>query len=664
MFELPKVADEDIAWACRVMKLSPTAFSGPTGSDPRALVLKRMETVDVEACPGSGKTTLLVAKLAILARKWTSPTRGMCVLSHTNAARDEIDKRLSATPEGIALTRYPHFIGTIHGFVNEFLALPYLSSIGNPVRTIDDEVTINRRWWKLPQGTRYYLDNKSGGDGRVFLRYEREDFSGTKMDKLGPHTATFKAVSDVCKATSAEGYFCYGELFVWAKRLLGERPSVASDLRARFPLVFEDEVQDNDQGQSSLLHQVFIQGTSPSIRQRFGDSNQAIYSSPGEADAAATDTFPGPEKVDLPNSFRFGPLIGKLADPLGVNPQGLIGLGANDLLPDAPKRVPMIFLFDDTSVESVIGEYARYLTEVFSAEELRDGVFTAVAGVHKGGEEDHLPRRMGHYVPSYDHKLLGRTPKCDRFCGYVISGLCEAQRLGRSGPLMHAVGIAMLELLRHDGNDAPSKNQSNPHLAVIGLIQTDTVRRRYIILLDILLTRATAVTAVHWDGKITKNIKAIAEDITGTAISGADALTFLEWSDPSASSSTSLAAQGNVYTYPKESPQVSVRLGSIHSVKGETHHATLVLESYYFDHHLKVLKPWLLGKRSGGKACNPRMANRLRLHYVAMTRPSHLLCLAMRSDTLSEDEMTTLSERGWAFRKCAKQETSTTELLS
>lgn len=60
MFVAPTVTDEDIAWACRVMGLPPTAFSGAAGADPRLGVLKRMDTIDVEACPGSGKTTLLV----------------------------------------------------------------------------------------------------------------------------------------------------------------------------------------------------------------------------------------------------------------------------------------------------------------------------------------------------------------------------------------------------------------------------------------------------------------------------------------------------------------------------------------------------------------------------------------------------------------------------
>ena len=108
---------------------------------PRRAFLKRRTTVDVSACPGSGKTTLIVAKLAILAGKWPHRTRGICVLSHTNVAREQIEHRLGSSVAGQRLLSYPHFIDTIHGFVNRFLALPWLLSNGYPSPTIDDDVT-------------------------------------------------------------------------------------------------------------------------------------------------------------------------------------------------------------------------------------------------------------------------------------------------------------------------------------------------------------------------------------------------------------------------------------------------------------------------------------------------------------------------------------------
>ncbi|HBC2029591.1 TPA: UvrD-helicase domain-containing protein [Clostridium perfringens] len=50
---------------------------------------------DVNACPGSGKTTVLLAKLIILSRKMPLDNgQGICVLTHTNVAIDEIKNKL------------------------------------------------------------------------------------------------------------------------------------------------------------------------------------------------------------------------------------------------------------------------------------------------------------------------------------------------------------------------------------------------------------------------------------------------------------------------------------------------------------------------------------------------------------------------------------------
>lgn len=93
---------------------------------------------DIQACPGSGKTTLVAAKLLILAKKWVEPYRGICVLTHTKVARNEIISRLHEHPVGFKLTSYPHFIGTIQEFVNKYLGLPYVRTRYEFKRLVDD----------------------------------------------------------------------------------------------------------------------------------------------------------------------------------------------------------------------------------------------------------------------------------------------------------------------------------------------------------------------------------------------------------------------------------------------------------------------------------------------------------------------------------------------
>ncbi|MYA18229.1 MAG: AAA family ATPase, partial [Gammaproteobacteria bacterium] len=171
---LPVIDDVDIAWVCDVLGFPSNAFTGSSGIDSRRSIMRSAESLDVEACPGSGKTTLLVAKLAILGRKWTANRSGLCVLSHTNVARREIETRLGNTAAGRSLLAYPHFIGTIHGFVNEFLALPWLRSLGYPIEMIDDEVSLRRRWQKLSFPTRRALEQNI--HSRQILRVQDTSF--------------------------------------------------------------------------------------------------------------------------------------------------------------------------------------------------------------------------------------------------------------------------------------------------------------------------------------------------------------------------------------------------------------------------------------------------------------------------------------------------------
>ncbi|MEW8001076.1 MAG: hypothetical protein AB2795_21245, partial [Candidatus Thiodiazotropha endolucinida] len=123
---------------------------------------------------------------------------------------------------------------------------------------------------------------------------------------------------------------------------------------------------------------------------------------------------------------------------------------------------------------------------------------------------------------------------------------------------------------------------------------------------------------------------------------------FLVWPDEELDGEVSrkIRRKDNVYRFPSDTPAVEVRVGSIHSVKGETHTATLVLDTFFYDHHLNALRPWLLGEKTGQGTEGTRMQSRLKQHYVAFTRPTHLLAIAMR-DNLSAQEIAVLKDRDW-----------------
>ena len=68
------------------------------------------------------------------------------------------------------------------------------------------------------------------------------------------------------------------------------------------------------------------------------------------------------------------------------------------------------------------------------------------------------------------------------------------------------------------------------------------------------------------------------------------------------------------------------------------------------------MAPWFLGEQSNGDGVGKRDTQRLLQTYVAMTRPSHLLCLAIPRSALGggdaiDQNIETLKGRGWRVAK-------------
>ena len=84
-----------------------------------------------------------------------------------------------------------------------------------------------------------------------------------------------------------------------------------------------------------------------------------------------------------------------------------------------------------------------------------------------------------------------------------------------------------------------------------------------------------------------------------------------------------------------------IEVATIHSVKGETHDATLILETKNHRNDLEVMLPFFIGELPSAQQQNsalrlkphhnanpPQNKQFLRQLYVAASRPSNLLCLA------------------------------------
>ncbi|WP_430471394.1 UvrD-helicase domain-containing protein [Thalassospira lucentensis] len=653
-FVFPDITDEDIAWASRIMELPADAFD-----QARQEVLKDRASIDIAACPGSGKTTILVAKLAILARKWRDTRRGICVLSHTNVARTEIEQRLGSTAEGQALLSYPHFIGTIHGFVDRFLGVPWIKACGHPVSMIDTGAALERRWRRLPDWTRTALENKRNGP--ALLKVTATDFSVGDVNwgrgrTLGRQTPTYRDMMAACRKTAEDGYFCYEDPFLWGRELTEIAPETIEALRSRFSVLFIDEAQDNSELQSSILHRVFADGESEVVCQRFGDANQAIFNSVDSKDVPTTWVFPSDDeniKRDIPDSHRFGPSIADFAAPFAIVPQGLTGKGPDQRKAGADiGEMHTVFFFEEGAQAHVLPAFTDYLHEIFAPDVLSNGSFVAVGGKHKEPKDDNnKPNSVCDYWSAYSPEQTRADPKPDTFIGYLQAGHSKFDKHG-SGNLhnmVESIAEGVLEAVRRAGGKIVRKLRKDRYIREV-LVEKPEVLVGYSEFMCRFAVNQEDLTQQKWENEWQRKVSDVAEAMFDGEEAYQAPQAFLNWPDVGADA-PARAQAGTIYQKDEQLPKI--RLGSIHSVKGETHTGVLVLETFWHGYYHGKLKSWLLREKQGGNREGVQNLSRLKLHYVAMTRPTHLLCLAVPSGTFTPDEINTLLEAGWRIARIA-----------
>lgn len=651
---VPPVTDADIEWVSALMSLRDL-------DKPRREFLKRLDTLDVAACPGSGKTTLVVAKLAILGRHWRSRTQGICVLSHTNAAREEIESRLGATEVGQRLLRYPHFIDTIHGFVMRFLASPWLRSNGHPLVMVDDEATGRARGRALGRERRS-MESWLGNKDKTLadLRIQTADFS----DPLGgvhyicsPKAPSHGKLGRAMGAAASEGYFCYDEVFTLGQAMIEQEPNVAESLQARFPCVLIDEMQDTDVEQNRLLNHVFPLDAVNTVVVRVGDPNQQIFEGDGESDGA----FPHGATIDISTSFRFNQAIATLANSFAVAPitGGLIGRGrTGDGCPNT------IFVFPDDDTSGVLGAFARLVSRCLPVAERKDGVH-AVGAVHrlKRYNDDQFPKALEHYWSAYRSDANSSTYAPKTFVEGIRRARAHLAISGHAYESVEMIAKCLLHLAERTGLRKPVQIRTRLHRYIErSLASNAKLMKAYQRGIYLYLFFPHPLREKRWVETHVGLLKRLIEELhPGEEISlNSEVEAYLAWTEPGDTVyAESEVPRKTINTYRFEDggdDTVDIQLASMHSVKGKTHSATLILETFSGQHVLEMMLPWLEGKPLVKKEHLVTYRKNRMLMYVGMTRPTHLLCLAIRSSALGDGEaraerMAALEAQGWVIKE-------------
>lgn len=657
MHAVDDINDKDIAYAERLL-LPP----GKKFDAERRMFIRRMDTLDLHAVPGSGKTTALLAKLLIVDR--SMPFRdgsGILVLSHTNAAVNELRNRLESNC--VNVFNYPNFIGTIQSFVDQFLAIPFFvqKSGRRPLR-IGNELygeaaaafsSTFLRGFKADDQTRakYFLRSlecsasyrfrREGANLRLINGINGGDL---RIAKPRPNTRNYQDWSSVQKSDverwlitfkrqiMARGILCFDDAYFLAEDYVGQNPGVVEVLRERFRYVFVDEMQDMAPHQHNILESLFSMHTgSNQGYQRIGDINQSIHD--GSSSGFECHWSPRSAALAFSNSCRLSSRIANVVEPFALQRDDgfkIVGMGSSAI-------APKLLVFSDDCVDLVIPEFASCIKRAFENNELpplEDCVFKAVGWNttwSDGAEETrHGKRRLIDYWPHFKKTSASIS---DEYPDLKSCLACVNMAEESSRPALDAIMKSIVKVLHVEEVTNPSTNtvftqktlwaylrehspadyewlRNSVYKWVVGLHQGyyDLVQSELAAALPHILS---------WFGKALR--------LSAKFVAETDGYVVGQSSGPS--------KRDNFVTF----HGFDIEIASVHKVKGQTHTATLYLETAFQtdgkgasakSYESQRLASQFLGNSLVGNE-GKRVKQSAKMVYVGLSRPTHLLCVAV-----------------------------------
>lgn len=626
-----QVSDADIARAERLL-----LPEGCTFNEERRCFIKCMESRDVVACPGSGKTTALLAKLLILSSYMPfSNGRGICVLTHTNVAIDEIKRRASGAAD--ALFAHPNFFGTIQGFVNRFLAIPaYRNMYRQPVQAIDNDhfsAAIRSQYQRYVSLQRW-LEPRGGVRTLEGYWFKPEDLTIGKdmindISKLSRSKPTYAKIEELRCTVLREGILSYNDAYSLALHHLTNFPAIAEAIQQRFAFVFIDEMQDTDDHQIRVLDKLF--NCDAVVLQRLGDPNQAIF------DSNVKDQLWSPTQPILPfsDSLRYGKTIATVLDTVRIDRQ--LSLKPN---PEQPSLPPHMLIFDAGRESEVLPAFAGLIRK-YKLHEINDHCFKAVGWVGKDKmEEGKVCLRCYH--PEYQNTLSRKNRWFESLISYTQAMEMSVRKDPQNGGALFEIALSgMVRALRKAGLNYP-KTQRPFTAATLERYLKET--NHGIIYTALRQSFAEWLLAFR-QGKITVHqLRDAISAFLRTHFDVSDKAELINFlASDSADFETPEKACANTFV---SDAGVMIEIATVHSVKGETHTATLFVETFNYELDSERLLPFCLGEYPTTEAKKARHRANLKVAHVAFSRPTHLLAFACCRKNVAGQEAK-LEEAGW-----------------
>ncbi len=629
-----KITDKDINYSEKVLLQKNESFD-----DERKDFIKDLSTLDLQAVPGSGKTTALLAKLIILEKNMPfNDESGILVISHTNAAVDEIKSRIGKfAPK---LFQYPNFVGTIQSFVNHFLAIPYYQNkYGKKPYSIDDEI-YNEKVLKIIKQKKYkklasYLDRRGGCEQIKDYRWNKEhqlipeiNKSPEKFPLKNSNCTSYKSILEIRDLMEKEGILCYDDAYILAECFIEEFPFIIKLLQIRFKYVFVDEMQDMDLHQYTILEKIFYRDPYITNYQRIGDINQSIFNSTSSTNEQIWK--PRKNLKNICGSHRLNYYTAKLTENIGYNFCRIESKqeSANNQIK------PKMIIYDNDNILKVLECYANIIKGLEESKKIEKNINNSYIAI--GCRKEHYTDdkiAIKDYFQEYSSINVQYNKEelvlKDYFYTLSINNLTYNNI--RKQILNAIIFILRLENVKTERNSYYTNKQFLSYIKKIDFKQYEILNLNLFNWCNLILLGKNNIAFEDFKQNIINILIIFSQKINSSK-----SFIFGE--------SKIIKFNNNVNIYTKNN--INIKIGTIHSVKGQTHTSTLYLETYnnngngnYESERLRyqltgehILESIKKRKINNGKI----LRQTSRVAYVGFSRATHLFCIAIHKDRFSD----------------------------
>lgn len=225
------------------------------------------------ACPGSGKTRVVAKKLVNYIANWNKLHSGVAVLSFTNVASEEINRQVKELSSYRAQINYPHFVGTLDAFLNQFVFLRFGYLLQTEMRRRPK--IVHENYGELNFYSRIYECNKHCVGNPFIFHWSLQ---GLLKDNK-PIDCVVSPKDRPCIKFKTQmvkrGIVTQREVASLSLRILKRFPHIANAIARRFPIIIVDEAQDTSGEQMEILDILAAAGVQTMVL--MGDPDQAIY---------------------------------------------------------------------------------------------------------------------------------------------------------------------------------------------------------------------------------------------------------------------------------------------------------------------------------------------------------------------------------------------------